>query len=123
MTDLKYRVRRDGSALLAERGRFARYGPYINHVGLIIFLAGVMLRLVPGFMWMRRFGSVKVRHELYQEWTAILLKIISLFWKPMTISHRTSNQTKVSMLWRKTIKQTSHCTNNPTELFLEIQTI
>lgn len=58
MTDLKYRVRRDGSALLAERGRFARYGPYINHVGLIIFLAGVMLRLVPGFyvdetIWIR----------------------------------------------------------------------
>ncbi|MDM5247146.1 MULTISPECIES: cytochrome c biogenesis protein ResB [unclassified Lysinibacillus] len=58
MTQLKYNVRRDGSALLAERGRFARYGPYINHVGLIIFLAGVMLRLVPGFyvdetMWIR----------------------------------------------------------------------
>lgn len=58
MTELKYRVRRDGSALLAERGRFARYGPYINHVGLIIFLTGVMLRLVPGLyvdetIWIR----------------------------------------------------------------------
>ncbi|MFJ7730251.1 cytochrome c biogenesis protein ResB [Lysinibacillus sp. NPDC097231] len=58
MTALKYNVRRDGSALLAERGRFARYGPYINHVGLIIFLTGVMLRLMPGFyvdetMWIR----------------------------------------------------------------------
>ncbi|MGE7672731.1 cytochrome c biogenesis protein ResB [Lysinibacillus sp. NPDC094403] len=58
MTELKYHVRRDGSALLAERGRFARYGPYINHVGLIIFLAGVMLRLLPGFyvdetIWIR----------------------------------------------------------------------
>jgi len=55
---LKYKVRREGNALLAERGRFARYGPYINHVGLIIFLTAVMLRLVPGFyvdesMWVR----------------------------------------------------------------------
>lgn len=58
MTEMKYNVRRDGSALLAERGRFSRYGPYINHVGLILFLAGVMLRLVPGFyvdesIWIR----------------------------------------------------------------------
>lgn len=58
MKKLKYKVRRDGNALLAERGRFSRYGPYINHVGLIIFLSAVMLRLVPGFyvdesMWVR----------------------------------------------------------------------
>ncbi|AHN21112.1 cytochrome C biogenesis protein [Lysinibacillus sphaericus] len=58
MTEMKYIVRRDGSALLAEKGRFSRYGPYINHVGLIIFLTGVMLRLVPGFyvdesIWVR----------------------------------------------------------------------
>ncbi|QCR32088.1 cytochrome c biogenesis protein ResB [Lysinibacillus sp. SGAir0095] len=58
MKKLKYKVRRDGNALLAERGRFSRYGPYINHVGLIIFLTAVMLRLVPGFyvdeaMWVR----------------------------------------------------------------------
>lgn len=58
MKEMKYNVRRDGSALLAERGRFSRFGPYINHVGLILFLAGVMLRLVPGFyvdesIWVR----------------------------------------------------------------------
>ncbi len=58
MTEMKYNVRRDGSALLAEKGRFSRYGPYINHVGLILFLGGVMLRLVPGFyvdesIWVR----------------------------------------------------------------------
>ncbi|WP_341302083.1 cytochrome c biogenesis protein ResB [Lysinibacillus sp. FSL H8-0500] len=58
MTEMKYSVRRDGSALLAEKGRFSRYGPYINHVGLIIFLGGVMLRLLPGFyvdesIWVR----------------------------------------------------------------------
>ena len=63
MKKLKYNVRRDGNALLAERGRFARYGPYINHIGLIIFLTGVMLRLVPGFyvdesIWVRE-GEIR----------------------------------------------------------------
>lgn len=58
MKNLKYNVRREGNAILAERGRFARYGPYINHLGLIIFLLGVMLRMLPGFyidesMWIR----------------------------------------------------------------------
>lgn len=58
LKQLNYNVRREDNALLAEKGRFARYGPYINHVGLIVFLVGVMLRLVPGFyvdesMWLR----------------------------------------------------------------------
>ncbi|KYG89063.1 cytochrome C biogenesis protein [[Bacillus] sp. KCTC 13219] len=58
MQQLKYKVRREDNALFAERGRFARYGPYINHLGLIIFLGAVMLRLLPGFyvdesMWLR----------------------------------------------------------------------
>src|SRR5690606_18249044 len=44
MVNLRYKVRRDGNALLAEKNRFARSGPYINHLGLIIFLLGVMLR-------------------------------------------------------------------------------
>ncbi len=48
MKALKYNVRRDGDALLAEKNRFSRYGPYINHVGLIVFLVGVSLRVVPG---------------------------------------------------------------------------
>ncbi|WP_431029625.1 cytochrome c biogenesis protein ResB [Lysinibacillus sp. LZ02] len=46
---LRYNVRREGNALMAEKNRLSRYGPYINHLGLIIFLVGVMLRLVPGF--------------------------------------------------------------------------
>ena len=58
MKDMKYKVRREGNALMAEKNRFARYGPYINHVGLIVFLGAVMLRLLPGFyidesMWLR----------------------------------------------------------------------
>ncbi|MEK4699117.1 cytochrome c biogenesis protein ResB [Solibacillus sp. FSL R7-0668] len=55
---LKYNVRREDKAIMAEKGRFSRYGAYVNHVGLIVFIVGVMLHLVPGFyvdesMWLR----------------------------------------------------------------------
>ena len=63
MKKLNYKVRREGTALLAEKGRFARYGPYINHVGLIIFLIGVLLHKFPGVyvddsMWIRE-GEIR----------------------------------------------------------------
>ncbi len=54
-----YKVRQDEKGnLLAEKGRFARWGPYVNHIGLIIFLFGGLLRLVPGMyidekLWIR----------------------------------------------------------------------
>ncbi|MDX1769983.1 MAG: cytochrome c biogenesis protein ResB [Planococcaceae bacterium] len=55
---LRYNVKRENGALLAEKGRFSRWGPYVNHAGLIIFLGAVMLRSLPGFyvdetMWIR----------------------------------------------------------------------
>jgi cytochrome c biogenesis protein len=58
-----YHVRRDGDAILAEKGRISRWGPYINHIGLIIFLFGVVLRYIPGwyldeFIWIRE-GEIK----------------------------------------------------------------
>ncbi|AUD14033.1 cytochrome C biogenesis protein [Planococcus sp. MB-3u-03] len=58
LTDLKYKVSTDKNGLLAEKGRFSRWGPYVNHIGLIIFLFGVMLRMMPGFyvdetLWIR----------------------------------------------------------------------
>lgn len=58
LKDLHYNVRREDNSIFAERGRFSRFGPYINHVGLIVFIIGVMLHLVPGFhvdesMWLR----------------------------------------------------------------------
>lgn len=63
LKSLRYNVRREDNALLAERGRFARWGPYINHLGLIIFLVGVMLRQFPGIyvnesMWIRE-GEIR----------------------------------------------------------------
>lgn len=58
LKELKYKVRTDKNGLLAEKGRFSRWGPYVNHIGLIIFLFGVMLRMIPGFyvdetLWIR----------------------------------------------------------------------
>ncbi|NNU84049.1 cytochrome c biogenesis protein [Geobacillus sp. BMUD] len=44
----RYHVREEDGHLLAEKGRFSRWGPYVNHIGLIIFLIGAMLRSVPG---------------------------------------------------------------------------
>ncbi|MDT3426857.1 cytochrome c biogenesis protein [Paenibacillus forsythiae] len=43
-----YRVMTDGGALLAEKHRFSRWGPYIIHIGLIIFLLAVLARGLPG---------------------------------------------------------------------------
>jgi len=49
MARKRYKIRREGAALLAEKGRFSRWGPYINHTGLILFLIGILLLRVPGF--------------------------------------------------------------------------
>lgn len=60
----KYRVRVEDGHILAEKGRFSRWGPYVNHIGLIIFLIGAMLRFFPGMyidevLWLRE-GETKV---------------------------------------------------------------
>ncbi|MDZ5471155.1 cytochrome c biogenesis protein ResB (plasmid) [Bacillus sp. 31A1R] len=60
----RYHIREEDGNLLAEKGRFSRWGPYVNHVGLIIFLIGCMLRFVPGMyvdqiLWIRE-GETKV---------------------------------------------------------------
>jgi cytochrome c biogenesis protein len=60
----RYDVREENGNILAEKGRFSRWGPYVNHVGLIIFLIGAMLRFFPGMyvdevLWVRE-GETKV---------------------------------------------------------------
>lgn len=65
LKELKYRVRTENGALLAEKGRFSRWGPYINHLGLILFLFGVMLRAIPGVyvdetMWLREGETLAI---------------------------------------------------------------
>lgn len=60
----RYNVRVENGNILAEKGRFSRWGPYVNHIGLIIFLIGAMLRFFPGMyiddaLWLRD-GETKV---------------------------------------------------------------
>ncbi|OXS61248.1 cytochrome C biogenesis protein ResB [Cohnella sp. CIP 111063] len=45
----RYRVWREDGALLAEKNRFSRWGPYINHIGLIVFLLAVLGRSIPAW--------------------------------------------------------------------------
>ncbi|WP_285766270.1 cytochrome c biogenesis protein ResB [Peribacillus sp. SI8-4] len=60
-TELKrqrYHIREEKGHILAEKNRFSRWGPYVNHIGLIIFLIGALLRSVPGMyidkvVWLR----------------------------------------------------------------------
>lgn len=54
----RYRIREEHGNVLAEKNRFSRWGPYVNHVGLVIFLIGGMLRFLPGMyvdetLWIR----------------------------------------------------------------------
>ncbi|MCU9613748.1 cytochrome c biogenesis protein ResB [Caldibacillus lycopersici] len=59
-----YKILEENGNVMAEKGRFSRWGPYVNHIGLILFLFGIMLRFVPGFyvneqMWLKE-GETKV---------------------------------------------------------------
>lgn len=58
LKEKRYNIREKDGNILAEKGRFSRWGPYVNHIGLIIFLIGGMLRFVPGMyvdeeLWLR----------------------------------------------------------------------
>src|SRR5699024_6022558 len=60
----RYKVREEDGHLLAEKGRFSRWGPYVNHIGLIIILLTAMLRMTPllymdEYVWVRE-GEQKV---------------------------------------------------------------
>ncbi|MEC3884711.1 cytochrome c biogenesis protein ResB [Halobacillus sp. HZG1] len=54
----RFNVYEQDGHILAEKNRFARWGPYVNHIGLIIFLLGAILRFIPAFyvdehVWVR----------------------------------------------------------------------
>lgn len=75
-----YHIREENGDLLAEKNRFSRWGPYINHIGLIIFLIGGMLRFVPGMyvdesLWIRE-GETKVIPETNGEYFVTNRKFI-----------------------------------------------
>ena len=68
----RYHIREENGNILAEKGRFSRWGPYVNHIGLIIFLIGGMLRFVPGMyvdkvLWLRE-GETKLIPETKGEY-------------------------------------------------------
>ncbi|MDG5787651.1 cytochrome c biogenesis protein ResB [Evansella sp. AB-P1] len=58
LREKKYKIYNENGNLLAEKGRFSRWGPYVNHIGIIIFLIGAMLRFFPEmyideYIWVR----------------------------------------------------------------------
>ncbi|AOM82761.1 cytochrome c biogenesis protein ResB [Salisediminibacterium beveridgei] len=66
LKEKRYSIRKKDQSLLAEKNRFARWGPYINHIGLIIFLIGGLLRLFPemyldDYIWVREGETEVVR--------------------------------------------------------------
>lgn len=68
----RYKIYEKDGHILAEKGRFSRWGPYVNHAGLIIFLIGTLLRFVPGvyvdeFVWIRE-GETAVIPATNQEY-------------------------------------------------------
>src|SRR5690625_2379317 len=54
----RYKVREENGHILAEKGRFSRWGPYVNHIGLIIILLSAIIRMTP---WMYMDEYVWVR--------------------------------------------------------------
>ncbi len=65
-----YRIFRAERAIMAEKGRFSRWGPYVNHIGLILFLIGVLMRNIPGFymdefVWVREGQTVAIPDTPY----------------------------------------------------------
>ncbi len=62
----RYKVKEEEGHLFAEKNRFSRWGPYVNHIGLILFLIGGMLRFFPGMyvdevLWLREGETEKIK--------------------------------------------------------------
>jgi len=83
LKERRFKVREENGSILAEKNRFSRWGPYVNHIGLIIFLIGGMLRFVPGMyideiLWLRE-GETKpipgTGGEYYLENKAFLVEV------------------------------------------------
>lgn len=65
LKELRYNVKVEDGAILAEKNRFSRWGPYVNHTGLIIFLGAILLRGIPGFyvddtLWLREGETLEI---------------------------------------------------------------
>ncbi|MRH42356.1 cytochrome C biogenesis protein [Aquibacillus halophilus] len=65
LKSIRYKVTEEDGHVLAEKGRFSRWGPYINHIGLIIFLLGCLFRFIPfmyidEYVWVREGETVLI---------------------------------------------------------------
>src|SRR5699024_10893688 len=43
----RYKITDENGYILAEKNRFSRWGPYVNHIGLIIVLLAALVRMSP----------------------------------------------------------------------------
>ncbi|QHS22622.1 cytochrome C biogenesis protein [Virgibacillus sp. MSP4-1] len=60
----RYKISEENGHILAEKGRFSRWGPYVNHIGLIIVLIAAILRsmsffYIEDYVWVRE-GETKL---------------------------------------------------------------
>ncbi len=65
LKDMRYNIREEDGHIFAEKGRFSRWGPYVNHIGLIIILIAAILRTTPmfyldEFLWVREGQQLTV---------------------------------------------------------------
>lgn len=64
LKNMRYNIFEQDGQILAEKNRFSRWGPYVNHIGLIIILIAALLRMTPfmfidDYVWVRE-GERKV---------------------------------------------------------------
>ncbi|WP_226579464.1 cytochrome c biogenesis protein ResB [Halobacillus litoralis] len=82
----RFKVYEQDGHILAEKNRFARWGPYVNHIGLIIFLLGALLRFIPAFyvdefIWVREGETALIagtEGEFYIENKAFTLETYNM---------------------------------------------
>ena len=80
---MRYNVKEQNGHILAEKGRFSRWGPYVNHIGLIIILLAAILRTTPimytdEYVWVREGETVVIPgtdQEYYIENNRFLLEM------------------------------------------------
>lgn len=61
----RYKVVIEDGNILAEKNRFSRWGPYVNHIGLIIILLAAILRMTPllyvdDYVWVREGQTLAI---------------------------------------------------------------
>jgi cytochrome c biogenesis protein len=68
----RYKIVDENGSILAEKNRFSRWGPYVNHIGLIVVLVAALLRMTPflfvdDYVWVRE-GEQKVIPSTHGEY-------------------------------------------------------